>query len=45
MHVQGWGLLTLGMLTFLPGAYCTWVAFAAWMGIMGFRYSDIPKVD
>ena len=46
LHVlQGWGLLVLGTLTFLPGAYATWAAFAAWRGILGYSYADIPKVD
>lgn len=42
---QELGLATLGTLTFLPGAYCCAVAFAAWRGIGGYTYADIPAVD
>mmetsp|Transcript_3750 Transcript_3750/g.10838 ORF Transcript_3750/g.10838 Transcript_3750/m.10838 type:complete len:106 (+) Transcript_3750:170-487(+) len=39
----GWGFTVLGVITFLPGAYVTGLAAAAWLGLEGYKYSDIPK--
>lgn len=39
----GWGLVTLGLLTFTPGFYVTRIAYHAWMRHPGFTYSAIPS--
>ncbi|KAJ4835381.1 hypothetical protein Tsubulata_010542 [Turnera subulata] len=39
---QGYGLLALGFLTFLPGFYETRIAYYAWRGAKGFRFASIP---
>lgn len=38
----GWGLITLGLLTFIPGFYETRIAYHAWRGHKGFSYSAMP---
>lgn len=38
----GWGLVTLGTLTFIPGFYETRIAYHSWRGHQGFSYSSIP---
>ncbi|KAL8138560.1 hypothetical protein V2J09_004561 [Rumex salicifolius] len=40
---QAYGLLTLGILTFLPGFYETRLAYYSWRGAAGYRFSSIPK--
>ncbi|XP_050382445.1 uncharacterized protein LOC126799311 [Argentina anserina] len=39
---QAYGLLALGILTFLPGFYETRIAYYAWRGAKGFRFASIP---
>lgn len=39
----GWGLVTLGLLTFIPGFYQTRIAYHTWRGHPGFSYSSIPN--
>ncbi|CAN4103897.1 unnamed protein product [Withania somnifera] len=39
---QGYGLLGLGILTFLPGFYETRIAYYAWRGAQGYRFTAIP---
>ncbi|KAI4352532.1 hypothetical protein L6164_006772 [Bauhinia variegata] len=39
---QAYGLLALGILSFLPGFYETRVAYYAWRGAKGYRFSAIP---
>ncbi|KAK6928156.1 Transmembrane protein 230/134 [Dillenia turbinata] len=39
---QAYGLLGLGVLTFLPGFYETRVAYYSWRGVKGYNYSSIP---
>ncbi|KAK4776213.1 hypothetical protein SAY87_024174 [Trapa incisa] len=39
---QGYGLLALGFLTFLPGFYETRIAYYAWRGVKGYRFAAIP---
>ncbi|XP_059452769.1 uncharacterized protein LOC132183359 [Corylus avellana] len=39
---QAYGLLALGVLSFLPGFYETRVAYYAWRGINGYRFASIP---
>ncbi|CAN6478819.1 unnamed protein product [Victoria cruziana] len=39
---QGYGLLTLGVLSFLPGFYETRIAYYSWRGAKGYRFSSIP---
>ncbi|KAL6135578.1 hypothetical protein ACLB2K_067805 [Fragaria x ananassa] len=39
---QAYGLLALGILTFLPGFYETRIAYYAWRGAQGFRFASIP---
>lgn len=41
-HSQAYGLLVLGFLTFLPGFYETRIAYYAWRGAAGYRFSSIP---
>ncbi|XP_043718821.1 transmembrane protein 230 [Telopea speciosissima] len=40
---QAYGLLMLGILTFLPGFYESRVAYYSWRGAKGFRFSSIPN--
>ncbi|XP_042487914.1 transmembrane protein 230 [Macadamia integrifolia] len=40
---QAYGLLMLGILTFLPGFYETRVAYYSWRGAKGYRFSSIPN--
>ncbi|XP_027170439.1 transmembrane protein 230-like [Coffea eugenioides] len=39
---QAYGLLGLGLLTFLPGFYETRIAYYAWRGAQGYRFGSIP---
>lgn len=39
---QAYGLLVLGILSFLPGFYETRVAYYSWRGAPGFRFASIP---
>ncbi|PRQ53486.1 hypothetical protein RchiOBHm_Chr2g0167041 [Rosa chinensis] len=39
---QAYGLLALGILTFLPGFYETRIAYYAWRGAKGYRFASIP---
>ncbi|KAI4389042.1 hypothetical protein MLD38_001306 [Melastoma candidum] len=39
---QGYGLLVLGVLSFLPGFYETRIAYYSWRGANGYRFSSIP---
>ncbi|GKV08779.1 hypothetical protein SLEP1_g20363 [Rubroshorea leprosula] len=41
-HSQAYGLMALGILTFLPGFYETRIAYYAWRGVDGYRFSSIP---
>ncbi|CAL9053682.1 uncharacterized protein LOC135675538 [Musa acuminata AAA Group] len=40
---QAYGLLTLGILAFLPGFYETRIAYYSWRGAPGYRFSSIPN--
>ncbi|XP_074580429.1 uncharacterized protein LOC141836864 [Curcuma longa] len=40
---QAYGLLTLGVLAFLPGFYETRIAYYSWRGAPGYRFSAIPS--
>lgn len=39
---QAYGLLGLGILTFLPGFYETRIAYYSWRGADGYRFAAIP---
>uniref|UniRef100_A0A5B6ZZG5 Uncharacterized protein n=1 Tax=Davidia involucrata TaxID=16924 RepID=A0A5B6ZZG5_DAVIN len=39
---QAYGLLGLGILTFLPGFYETRIAYYSWRGAQGYRFASIP---
>ncbi|GAV61727.1 DUF872 domain-containing protein [Cephalotus follicularis] len=39
---QAYGLLALGILSFLPGFYETRIAYYSWRGAKGYRFSSIP---
>ncbi|KAF3669046.1 putative protein kinase G11A-like isoform X1 [Capsicum annuum] len=39
---QGYGLLALGILTFLPGFYEMRIAYYSWRGAKGYRFTVIP---
>ncbi|KAL9264904.1 Transmembrane protein 230-like protein [Drosera capensis] len=39
---QAYGLLALGVLTFLPGFYETRIAYYSWRGANGYRFASIP---
>ncbi|XVF58333.1 hypothetical protein PTKIN_Ptkin07bG0057800 [Pterospermum kingtungense] len=39
---QAYGLLFLGILTFLPGFYETRIAYYSWRGAKGYRFASIP---
>nr|GLL17633.1 transmembrane protein 230-like [Ipomoea trifida]GMC53410.1 transmembrane protein 230 [Ipomoea batatas]GMD02864.1 transmembrane protein 230 [Ipomoea batatas] len=39
---QAYGLLGMGLLTFLPGFYETRIAYYSWRGAQGYRFSAIP---
>uniref|UniRef100_A0A2N9GY03 Uncharacterized protein n=1 Tax=Fagus sylvatica TaxID=28930 RepID=A0A2N9GY03_FAGSY len=39
---QAYGLLALGILSFLPGFYETRIAYYAWRGAKGYRFASIP---
>ncbi|XP_057979257.1 uncharacterized protein LOC131165442 [Malania oleifera] len=39
---QAYGLLALGILTFLPGFYETRIAYYSWRGAQGYRFASIP---
>ncbi|CAH9053241.1 unnamed protein product [Cuscuta epithymum] len=39
---QAYGLLGLGILTFLPGFYETRIAYYSWRGAQGYRFAYIP---
>lgn len=38
----GWGFIILGSITFIPGMYVTTIALGSWLGLHGFKYSQIP---
>ncbi|XP_012084752.1 transmembrane protein 230 [Jatropha curcas] len=40
---QGYGLLALGFLAFLPGFYETRIAYYSWRGAKGYRFAAIPS--
>lgn len=40
---QAYGLLALGILTFLPGFYETRIAYYSWRGAQGYRFTAIAK--
>ncbi|WOL04406.1 hypothetical protein Cni_G13127 [Canna indica] len=40
---QAYGLVTLGILAFLPGFYETRIAYYSWRGAPGYRFSSIPN--
>ena len=42
---QGFVLIVIGSLTFIPGSYHTWLAYNAHKGRRGFSYSDIPTLE
>eukprot|EP00878_Enallax_costatus_P022217 GHUV01023560.1.p1 GENE.GHUV01023560.1~~GHUV01023560.1.p1 ORF type:complete len:111 (+),score=12.33 GHUV01023560.1:111-443(+) len=37
------GFTVVGLLTFIPGAYHTWIAYCCWRGVPGYRWSQIPQ--
>uniref|UniRef100_A0A2P2J6S2 Uncharacterized protein n=1 Tax=Rhizophora mucronata TaxID=61149 RepID=A0A2P2J6S2_RHIMU len=39
---QAYGLLALGIISFLPGFYETRIAYYSWRGAQGYRFSSIP---
>ncbi|GMH15982.1 hypothetical protein Nepgr_017823 [Nepenthes gracilis] len=39
---QGYGLLVLGILAFLPGFYETRIAYYSWRGAKGYHFTSIP---
>ncbi|GMY13739.1 transmembrane protein 230 [Fagus crenata] len=39
---QAYGLLALGILSFLPGFYETRIAYYSWRGAKGYRFASIP---
>ncbi|KAL8528377.1 hypothetical protein ACS0TY_005984 [Phlomoides rotata] len=39
---QAYGLLGLGLLTFIPGFYETRIAYYSWRGAQGYRFASIP---
>ncbi|GAB4844400.1 hypothetical protein Ancab_037764 [Ancistrocladus abbreviatus] len=39
---QAYGLLALGVLTFLPGFYESRIAYYSWRGAQGYRFAAIP---
>ncbi|XP_021737746.1 transmembrane protein 230-like [Chenopodium quinoa] len=39
---QAYGLLALGILSFLPGFYETRIAYYSWRGAAGYRFAAIP---
>ncbi|GMI98218.1 hypothetical protein like AT3G29170 [Hibiscus trionum] len=39
---QAYGLLVLGVLTFLPGFYETRIAYYSWRGAEGYTFASIP---
>ncbi|KAM7506793.1 hypothetical protein LguiA_017246 [Lonicera macranthoides] len=39
---QAYGLLGLGILSFLPGFYETRIAYYSWRGAQGYRFASIP---
>ncbi|KAG2719471.1 hypothetical protein I3843_03G257900 [Carya illinoinensis] len=41
-HSQAFGLLALGILSFLPGFYETRIAYYAWRNAKGYRFASIP---
>jgi hypothetical protein len=38
-----WGLLTVGLLAFLPGFYVSRIAYYAWRRREGYSFADIPR--
>jgi hypothetical protein len=38
-------LLTLGLLTFIPGIFATRIALWAWCGYEDFSFDDLPGFD
>ncbi|XP_010553695.1 PREDICTED: transmembrane protein 230-like [Tarenaya hassleriana] len=40
---QGYALLVLGVLTFLPGFYETRIAYYSWRGAEGYNFAAIPS--
>mmetsp|Transcript_16028 Transcript_16028/g.40966 ORF Transcript_16028/g.40966 Transcript_16028/m.40966 type:complete len:110 (+) Transcript_16028:292-621(+) len=41
----GWGLVTLGALTFIPGFHQSRIAYYAWRGRRGYSFDDIPRMQ
>mmetsp|Transcript_39384 Transcript_39384/g.70570 ORF Transcript_39384/g.70570 Transcript_39384/m.70570 type:complete len:108 (+) Transcript_39384:268-591(+) len=41
---KGWGLVTLGTLTFIPGFHQTRIAYYAARGRRGYSFNDMPQV-
>lgn len=39
---QAYGLLGLGIVSFLPGYYETRIAYYSWRGAQGYRFASIP---
>ncbi|XP_074348350.1 uncharacterized protein LOC141687095 [Apium graveolens] len=39
---QAYGLLGLGIVSFLPGFYETRIAYYSWRGAQGYRFASIP---
>ncbi|WIA28830.1 hypothetical protein OEZ86_011359 [Tetradesmus obliquus] len=37
------GFTVVGLITLVPGAYHSWIAFCVWRGVPGYRWSDIPS--
>ncbi len=42
---QGWGVLSLGLLAFLPGFYETRIAYYAWRGYDEYNFDQIPSSE
>ena len=40
-----WPVLTLGIITFLPGFYHLRIAYYAWRGYTGYSFDDIPDYN
>ncbi|KAH8506530.1 hypothetical protein Peur_044270 [Populus x canadensis] len=40
---QAYGLLALGIITFMPGFYETRIAYYSWRGAKGYQFASIPK--
>jgi hypothetical protein len=38
-------LIVLGVLTFIPGFYHTYIGFMAWRGYRGYSFNDLPGTE